>query len=1282
VRAAGGSAGGLIPDEITVGNTSDAATTILDLDTNDRYMRADGDDIEVTSRGQLEMSNVQPLDGVGDMIVDGLVNSNGGTLNIRWSLAVNAGGTMNMLASSANVGWDVTIRGTYTVVGAGQLNIDGDFWKSTTGVFNAGTGTVTFGDDVSANTPPRPSFVDFATATTFFNLRNVTPDKVMRMETGSATTVSGTLTLTGSSCTARASIASDTDGVPFSIAAAAVSANFADIGDSNQTSGSRTATNSWDHSGNTNWTFTTPCTGYTVSGTALQSEGGARWSKCDGSTKNVTISVNGFSTVSTSCSAATGAWSLTTSVEPDQALLAFLDADDAAQRGMTITRAPSPAANVTGLTIVLGQARIRSETASAVTNSQLVKYDDGFDVDVPVDVDQDDHEAWFHDDIEVIIEAGDTYAPIAGAQMTALDISGSLGAADFMSITGSGTSASCTAAVNTSVPVCIRAGGSTDLSGADEFWYEYANGSINIAAATYENLYVDPWSAATYALGTSAAANAVVVNDTFGIDSDAVVSTSAFDSNAAIGNDLDNDGLVTGSGTGTITVGDNLGGGGTFDLTAGTVLIEAAGDDPEICEDSGATYHFWDLTLANVGGAANLLLTDGACTIHVRDDLQVGRVGDPRTMTFNVTAGDPVVDVDDDVIIAPTGVLSASNSATMKIAGDFTNNGTFTSNGGTVEFDAAGTTSSILHTTATSFANLRVLVQPKQLNFQSGRTTTVSSTFTVTGTSCSAPVDLRSTTPGSQYTLNVGTVAFSYATLRDSIAAPTNTAALTGDLGNNTGWTFTGGCSPGPGTMFVNDGSAAAGTANNGAIGSDTFHMSWVNGAAMAFDQQQARVITTPTTNVVGLWQFDTATGQAADTSGNGRTLTLAGSPTSPAGQAGFSQALGLDGATQAANVTNAAFQLSTNFTVEMWVKAPDTTGTKVLSERTSGSNVNWKLEFNGGQLQAHATRNAGATFTVGTSSAPFGDNLWHHVAMTVDSGNTLRLYLDGVSVGTPQAIGGAVWAGAAPVSIGSNVLAAQYFPGQIDDVRISNVARTGPELLGYAKLRDAHNKVIWTSAAQAVTCAVAARCADVVYAGPALHRPGARYYAQARGRLQPWVAYTAWSTEDWFETSALMTVSVPGTVSLGATSPSSNAAANFDIQVTSTVTFGYKVYVSDTSDTDGLTGAGTIADWTGAANAPTTWPVASYGYFGATVLAATGGKDTTTWGTGVTDTDYVNNKYVGVRNTTPSLVYDHPTGTSGGTDTVTMGLRVAAGPSQAPGAYAGNLTVTVLANP
>jgi hypothetical protein len=554
--------------------------------------------------------------------------------------------------------------------------------------------------------------------------------------------------------------------------------------------------------------------------------------------------------------------------------------------------------------------------------------------------------------------------------------------------------------------------------------------------------------------------------------------------------------------------------------------------------------------------------------------------------------------------------------------------------------------------------------------------------MTVTGTSCIAPVTLQSTSAGVQYTLNIGTTAFANATLKDAIASPTQSVATTGDLGNNSGWTFTGGCTPAPDTLYVHDTDASAGSANPTGITSDTPHFSVLNSTGQLVDQQQARVVTTPLTNVVALWQFDTGTGQAADTSGNGRTLTLTGAPSSPAGQSGFSEALGLDGSTQHASITDAALQLSTSFTVEAWVKAPDTTGSKVITERTSGTSRNWRLDFSAGTLRAHATRNSsGITSTVSTSAAAFADGGWHHVAMVVDAGNVLRLYLDGAPSGT-AAIGGVVWSGAAAATIGRNAVGAEYFGGQVDDLRVSSAPRTAAEILGYTRLRDAHAKTIWASGNLGIACASGARCADAVYAGPLLHRPAARYYVQMRSRLQAWAVYTAWSNADWFETGALLTIAVPGgDIDLGSITTNSDVVSTTTVEVESAASFGYQLLVSDASDTVGLSGPSTLPDWTGAWNTPTTWPAATPGYFGLTVVSATGGKDTATWGTGTTSTDFANLKYVGVRSSNPSVLRAR-TGPSGGTDQIVVGLRANAPLSQMPGAYTSTLTFTAIAVP
>ena len=161
-----------------------------------------------------------------------------------------------------------------------------------------------------------------------------------------------------------------------------------------------------------------------------------------------------------------------------------------------------------------------------------------------------------------------------------------------------------------------------------------------------------------------------------------------------------------------------------------------------------------------------------------------------------------------------------------------------------------------------------------------------------------------------------------------------------------------------------------------------------------------------------------------------------------------------------------------------------------------------------------------------------------------------------------------------------------------------------------------------------------------------------------------------------------MLSVSIPGgNIDLGTVTPGDDATASTTIDVTSNLTLGYHLFVSDTSDTDAMTGAGTIPDWTAAWNAPTTWPAATPGYAGVTVLSATGGKDTGTWGTGTDMSDPSTLKFVGVRNTNPSLLFDNG-GPSTGTDSIVVGIRVAPSTTTTAGAYSGTLTFTVVSTP
>jgi hypothetical protein len=98
-------------------------------------------------------------------------------------------------------------------------------------------------------------------------------------------------------------------------------------------------------------------------------------------------------------------------------------------------------------------------------------------------------------------------------------------------------------------------------------------------------------------------------------------------------------------------------------------------------------------------------------------------------------------------------------------------------------------------TGSNTFTNIANTVQPSQLTFTAGTTTTVTS-FSLAGTAGNLTT-LRSSTPGTQYTLSdtSGTISVSYLDIQDSTAtggATWRALATNGNVnsGNNNGWDF------------------------------------------------------------------------------------------------------------------------------------------------------------------------------------------------------------------------------------------------------------------------------------------------------------------------------------------------------------------------------------------------------------------------------------------------------------------------------------------------------------
>jgi hypothetical protein len=237
----------------------------------------------------------------------------------------------------------------------------------------------------------------------------------------------------------------------------------------------------------------------------------------------------------------------------------------------------------------------------------------------------------------------------------------------------------------------------------------------------------------------------------------------------------------------------------------------------------------------------------------------------------------------------------------------------------------------------------------------------------------------------------------------------------------------------------------------------------------------------------IGYWPLDEGSGStAADYSGNGNTGTnsVAGTPTNGTWVTGeVNDALHFDGSSNYLNMgISPTLQLAagTSFTIMAWFNTSSTTSQfrRLVSEGSvSVSSGGFLLGMSsgcagciGGEVGGTATGGSLLNFEETTL---FNDGKWHQAALVVDfssSPNTAQIYIDGVAqsaivkVGTtcgtlsgttvniascsltpnnttdPFTVGGAYY--------NSTINSLQYFPGNLDEVRMYNSALSAQQVL------------------------------------------------------------------------------------------------------------------------------------------------------------------------------------------------------------------------------------------
>ncbi len=204
----------------------------------------------------------------------------------------------------------------------------------------------------------------------------------------------------------------------------------------------------------------------------------------------------------------------------------------------------------------------------------------------------------------------------------------------------------------------------------------------------------------------------------------------------------------------------------------------------------------------------------------------------------------------------------------------------------------------------------------------------------------------------------------------------------------------------------------------------------------------------TPDASTAGLWHLD---GNANDASGNGHNGSV-NSPTWPSGR--FGNAL-QTGSSYISVPSAPDLDLTTgSFTIECWANAQPSPGAyryiiakRINSSSTDNSQYALYTGDGGEQLTFFVTSASGANIVRVDAPNFHWDGDWHHIAGVRDvTEGELRLYVDGQLLGTTPLSGSLYSSSNYPLGIGNHVNSttpAHEFVGLIDEVRISNVART-----------------------------------------------------------------------------------------------------------------------------------------------------------------------------------------------------------------------------------------------
>src|SRR3989338_763252 len=214
-----------------------------------------------------------------------------------------------------------------------------------------------------------------------------------------------------------------------------------------------------------------------------------------------------------------------------------------------------------------------------------------------------------------------------------------------------------------------------------------------------------------------------------------------------------------------------------------------------------------------------------------------------------------------------------------------------------------------------------------------------------------------------------------------------------------------------------------------------------------------------PDINTVALWHMNEGSGNVADSSGNGNT----GTPTGTSVVSGkFGNARSFNGVSDYIQIGSRVTPLGAK-TYEFWIKTTHPTGgtTRAMFDNLGGTSANHGDAFSisSGKIYWASYKGVGGDdrFIV-SGNTLINDGNWHHIAGTWDgttNSNAVKVYVDGVQDATGTADSTESTTQSFNLRIGASNEPSGYFPGTLDEVRISNVARSPEEIKAHADRKD-----------------------------------------------------------------------------------------------------------------------------------------------------------------------------------------------------------------------------------